>query len=95
MKNAEQFYSDMEADVELRNKFREILNKLRSDETLTVIEAGKHVAHELGYEISEDDEKKFVARFQARRGQGKTQLSDDELDNVAGGGWWCGCNCSY
>ena len=91
MKNAEQLMLDMKADEELRKKFHEGMNKLRSDETLSVMEAGIRVARELGYEVSEDESKPFIARLQNRRGQDKTQLNDEELDNVAGGG--CGCNC--
>ena len=95
MKNVEQLKADMIADETLRAKFREALNKLRSDETLSIMEAGQRTARELGYEVPDDEAKDFVARLQAIRGQGKEQLSDDELENVAGGGWWCGCNCSY
>ena len=92
MKNAEQLIIDMKADEELRKKFQEGLNKLRGDETLSVMEAGIRVARDLGYEISEDEAKKFLARLQNRRGQDKTQLSDNELDNVAGGSCNnCGC----
>ena len=91
MKNAEQLMLDMKADEELRKKFREGLNKLRGDETLSVMEAGRRVARELGYEVSEDKAKPFIARLQNRRGQDKTQLSDEELDNVAGG--ICNCHC--
>ena len=94
MKNAEQLIIDMKADEELRKKFQEGLNKLRGDETLSVMEAGIRVARELGYEVSEDEAKKFLARLQNRRGQDKTQLSNDELDNVAGGDCnSCGCYC--
>ena len=85
MKNVEQLIIDMKADEELRKKFREGLNKLRGDETLSVMEAGRRVARELGYEVSEDEAKSFITRFQNRRGQDKTQLNDDELENVAGG----------
>jgi len=49
MKNVEQLIADMKADEGLRKKFREGLNRLRSDETLSVIEAGIKVARELGY----------------------------------------------
>ena len=86
MKNTEQLIIDMKADEELRKKFREGLNKLRGDETLSVMEAGRRVARELGYEVSEDEAKSFITRWQNRRGQDKTKLNDDELDNVAGGG---------
>ena len=85
MKNVEQLIIDMKADEELRKKFREGLNKLRGDETLSVMEAGRRVARELGYEVSEDEAKPFITRLQNRRGQDKTQLADDELENVAGG----------
>ena len=91
MKNAEQLILDMKSDEELRKKFSEGLNKLRDDETLSVMEAGRRVARDLGYEVSEDDAKPFIARMQNRCGQDKTQLSDNELDNVAGGG--CVCTC--
>ncbi len=92
MKNVEQLIADMKADEGLRKKFREGLNRLRSDETLSVIEAGIKVARELGYQISDDEAKKLVARS----GQGKTQLNDDELNQVAGGvcsGMGSGCGC--
>ena len=85
MKNVEQLKADMATDETLRAKFREALNKLRSDETLSIMEAGQRTARELGYEVSDDATKDFVTRLQAIRGQGKEQLSDDELDNVAGG----------
>jgi len=85
MKNTEQLIIDMKADEELRKKFHEGLNKLRGDKTLSVMEAGRRVARELGYEVSEDDAKTFITRLQNRHGQGKIQLNDDELDNVAGG----------
>ena len=93
MKNAEQLMLDMKADEELRKKFQDGLNKLRSDETLSVMEAGIRVARELGYEVSEDEAKTFIARLQNRRNQGKAQLSDNELDNVAGGS--CGVCQSF
>ncbi|MBQ9404620.1 MAG: hypothetical protein IJU15_06500 [Synergistaceae bacterium] len=94
MKNAEQLVADIKADEGLRKKFHEGLNKLRSDETLSIMEAGQRVARELGYEVKDDEAKKFVARMQAR-GQDKTKLSDKELDNVAGGicGSYCGHAC--
>ena len=85
MKNVEQLKADMVADETLRAKFREALNKLRSDKNLTVMEAGQRAARELGYEVPDDVAKDFVTRLQARRGQGKTQLSDDELESVAAG----------
>ena len=101
MKNAKDLIIDMKADEELLKKFQEGMNKLRSDETLSVMEAGRRVARELGYEVSEDESKPFIARLQNRRGQDKTQLSDDELDMVAGGdqipyscGGCSGCSCS-
>ena len=83
MKNAKDLIIDMKADEELLKKLG--MNKLRSDETLSVMEAGRRVARELGYEVSEDDAKPFIARMQNRCGQDKTQLSDDDLDKVAGG----------
>ena len=83
MKNVEQLVLDMKADEELRKKFHEGMNKLRGDETLSVIGAGIRVARELGYEVSEDEIKALIARM---RGEGKTQLNDSELDKVAGGG---------
>ena len=86
MKNVEQLKADMAADETLRARFREALNKLRSDETLSIMEAGQRAAHELGYEVPNDAAKDLMAYLQARRGQGKEQLSDDELENVAGGG---------
>ena len=93
MKNVEQLKADISADETLRAKFREALNKLRSDETLSIMEAGQRAARELGYEVPDDAAKDFVARLQARRGQGKQQLSDDELEGAAGG--YCGsCYCN-
>lgn len=96
MKTTEQLVADLRSDEKLRKKFHEALNKMRGDDTLTVTEAGKRVAHELGYEISEDEAKPFIDIFQARHGQGKTQLNNEELDNVAGGlcthgPCWCFC----
>lgn len=86
MKNAEQFLADMKADEALRTKFREGMNKLRSDATLSASEAGQRVARELGYELSEDEAKKFATRMQAKGGQ----LTEEELKHVAGGGTSCG-----
>lgn len=82
MKNFEQLISDFRADEELRKKFREGLNKFRSDETLSVMEAGIRAARELGYEVTEEDAKRFLDRAQ----NGVRELSLDELQNVAGGG---------
>lgn len=91
MKNAEQLINDFKADEGLRKKFHEGLNRLRSDETLSVHEAGIKVAHELGYEVSEDDVKNFIALMQRRKNSGM-QLSNDELEGVAGGKG-CACQC--
>lgn len=81
MKNAEQFLSDMKANEALRTKFREGMNKLRSDATLSVVEAGQRVARELGYEVSDDEAKKFAARIPANG----RELTEEEAKNVAGG----------
>ena len=89
MKTVEQLKADMAANETLRAKFREALNKLRSDETLSMMEAGQRAARELGYEVSDDAAKDLVARLHAIRGQGKEQLSDEELDNAAGGSLFC------
>ena len=95
MKNFEQFVADFKANEELKKKFRERLNKLRSDETLGIMEAGQRVARELGYEVSDDEAKPLIDQFQSRKTQNKKTLSDDELDNVAGGvrhhHMACGC----
>ena len=88
MKNAEQLSADMTADEALRAKFRESLNKLRGDKTLSITEASRQVARELGYEISDEEAKKLIT---ARRQASKGKLSDEELDNVAGG--YCGASC--
>lgn len=82
MKNFEQLLADFRADEELRRKFHEGLNKFRSDETLSVMEAGIRAARELGYEVTEEDAKRFIDRAQ----NGVRELSPDELENVAGGG---------
>ena len=95
MKNAKDLIIDMKAE-ELLKKFHEGLNKLRGDETLSFVEAGVRVACELGYEISEDETKTFTAGLRNRRGEGKTQLSDEELDKVAGGECsFCDCYATY
>ena len=91
MKNVEQLKADMAADETLRAKFREALNKLRSDETLSIMEAGQRAARELGYEVPDDAAKDLMARLQAIRGHAKEQLSDNELDNAAGG-QLCSCD---
>lgn len=57
------------------------LNKFRSDETLSVVEAGIRAARELDYEVTEEDAKRFLDRAQ----NGVRELSSDELENVAGG----------
>ena len=88
MKNAEQFRTDMKADEALRAKFREGINKLRGDKTLSMAEAGQRVARELGYEISDEEAKKFTTQRAS-----KAKLSDSELDNAAGGRD-CGGSCS-
>ena len=90
MKNLEQFIVDIKADEELRKKFQEGLNKLRGDGTLGVMEAGQQVARELGYEVSDEEAKSFIEKMQNRGTQGKKSLSDDELDNAAGGSF---CSC--
>ena len=87
MKNAEQFSADMKADDALRAKFREGLNKLRGDKTLSITEASRQVARELGYEISEEETKKLMAQQRTPM----RELTDSELENVAGGG----CSYSY
>ena len=83
---------DFNENGELRKKAHEALNKLRSDANLSVLEAWIKVARELGYKVSEDDAKKFITRMQYGNNAGKTQLSDDELEHVAGGGL-CGWSC--
>ena len=95
MKNLEQFIADVKSDEELRKKFHESLNKLRADKTLSVYEAGIKILRELGYEISDDESKTFIKLLRNRGNQGKTQLSDDELDDAAGGHKYCTglCGC--
>ena len=80
MSSLEQFIADLKADQELRGKFQECTNKLRSDEKLSMNDAVLRAAGELGYEISDDEVKQV--RSESRY---KQQLSDEELDNVAGG----------
>ena len=80
MKNLKQFIADLKAYEKLRGKFQECVNKLRGDEKLSMNETVLHAARELGYEISDDELKRVPS------GSGyKQQLSDEELDNVAGG----------
>ena len=66
---------------------------MRGDGTLGVMEAGQQVARELGYEVSEEEAKSFIAQMQTRDNKGKKVLSDDELDSAAGGqcSGMCGC----
>ena len=86
MKNAEQFSADMKADDALRAKFREGLNKLRGDKTLSITEASRQVARELGYQVSDEETKKLMAQQRTPM----RELTDSELENVAaGGGGFC------
>ena len=57
------------------------------------MEAGQRAARELGYEVSDEEAQPLVDRLQGRSPQGKKSLSDDELDNAAGGqcSGMCGC----
>ena len=80
MSNLEKFVADLKADEELRGKFQECMNKLRVDKKLSMNEIVLRAAGELGYEISNDEVKRV--RSESRY---KQQLSDEELDNVAGG----------
>lgn len=93
MKNAEQFNADITADAALKAKFREGFSKLRTDETVKAVDAAQSVARELGYELSHEEAKKFLARLQAARERRKRMLSDDELMNVAGGDNTSCCVC--
>ena len=85
MKNAEQLMKDLTENVELRKKAHEELNKLRSDKSLGVYEAASKVARDLGYEVSEDEMKNLIFGIQNRKDESVTELSDDELEQVAGG----------
>ena len=80
MSNLERLITDLKADEELRGKFQECTNKLRSDEKISMNEAVLRAAGELGYEISDEEVKQV--RSESRY---KQQLSDEELDSVAGG----------
>ena len=85
MKNAEQLLKDLMSNEELRKKAHEELNKLRSDKSLGVYEAASKVARDLGYEVSEDEMKNLIFGIQNRKDESVTGLSDDELEQVAGG----------
>ena len=85
MKNAEQLMKDLTENEELRKKAHKELNKLRSDKTLGVYDAASKVARDLGYEVSEDEMKNLILGIQNRKDESVTELSDDELEQVAGG----------
>ena len=58
---------------------------MRSDKSLGVYEAASKVARDLGYEVSEDEIKNLIFGIQNRKDKSVTELSDDELEQVAGG----------
>ena len=99
MKNAEQLLDDIQNNKEVAQAFRDGLNKLRGDEALSVLDAGLIVARELGYELGEDEAKGIIASLQRIKEVEKKDLSDEDLEMVAGGSCisfgWCICRSGY
>lgn len=85
MKNFEQFITDIKVNVKLRDNFRASMNKLRTEEKLTIFKAVQRVANELGYEISEEEAKNFQTYVNNRNQENKRMLSDEELQQVSAG----------
>ena len=90
MKNFEQLIADIKVNMNLRDKFRASMNKLRTEEKLTIFQAVQRVTNELGYEISEEEAKNFQNYINNKNQGNKRMLSDDELQQVS-----AGCTYAY
>ena len=74
-----EFYSKVTSDENLKAKFENVLDgKEITSATDEQLEKIGEIAKDLGYNFTIDEVKKFIA-------SGDVQLSDDALDNVAGG----------
>jgi len=74
-----EFYAKVTDDAELKAKVEKILGgKEITEATDDQLKKIGEIAKELGYNFTLDEVKEFIA-------SGDVQLSDDALDNVAGG----------
>ena len=90
MKNFAQFIAEIKVNVNLRDKFRASMNKLRTEEKITIFQAVQRVTHELGYEISEEEAKNFQNHINNKNQGNRRALSDEELQQVS-----AGCTYAY
>ena len=87
VENLNKFQKDLEEKEKLRKKFDEEM----ASEGVTSEKDYKSVvkiAQKLGYDITEEDFE--TAKSANVENMEKGELSDDELDKVAGGAWWQG-----
>ena len=87
VENAKKFQKDLGENEELRKKFNEEMNQegvSAEKDYKTIVK----IAQNLGYDITEED---FVTSKSANiEGITKEELSEEELDKVAGGAFFCG-----